>query len=95
MPKWAKRHYQKYHVDNESSSDDGDDIGNTVPYNDNIGDHERIGSSDSEGEELDGDPRAKRRENPFYQNLDDQVHFRNEEDLDLENDEFCGIGQYE
>ena len=90
LPRWAKRHYRKYHKNKDSSEYDADAIENSVTYN-NIEDRDGVGSGDSDDEELDGDPRTKRRENAFYQNVEDQEHFRNEEDLDIENDELLQL----
>ena len=48
-------------------------------------------SGESGDEDLDGDPRAKRTENAFYQNVEDRAHLRNEDEQDLDMDELSSL----
>ena len=51
-----------------------------------------LGSSDdSEEEDLDGDPRGKRGEGDFYQNVDEQLYLRSELEEDLNEGEISNL----
>ena len=51
-----------------------------------------LGSSDdSEEEDLDGDPRGKRGEDDFYQNVDEQLYLRSELEDDLNDGEISNL----
>ena len=94
LPTWALRHYKKYHNDNESCSDDSEEEDNITSgknKENQLGDNVEESSDESGNEDLDGDPRARRAENAFYQTVEEQAYFRNEAEPDLESDELSSL----
>ena len=77
LPRWAKGMHKLYHGvdDDDSDCDNVEDAAHVrVGMDDN--DDEQNSSDASIEDEMDDDPRAKRTANPFYQNPEDQAHFR-------------------
>ena len=92
LPKWAIRHYRKYHNEDGSSSDEIEDESNNELSKTNLlGGQVGESSGESGDENLDGDSRAKRAENAFYQNVEDHTHLRNEEEQELDMDELTNL----
>ena len=101
LPKWAKRHLQKYRKGKSSSEDEGDEnntendteIMNTEIINTEIILKEtEVGSSYESKNDVDDDPSAKRVEIPFYQNIDEELHLRRENEAELdENEDFSNL----
>ena len=78
VPLWVKRQYWKYHHGDSSSDEDEDnDQGNGVQNRDRHEGEQEVELSNSDDDSIDGDPRAKRCDNAFYQEIGDQCHFRN------------------
>ena len=92
LPKWVRRQCFKYEKGESSSDDEGEEIQNGVGSITKVFKETEVGSSDESDKDNDGDPRAKRVENAFYQNIDEQIHLRCESEADLdENDDFSNI----
>ena len=99
LPKWARAYHIKYYNTKESEDEmdsEGDDeekekedkaTDNTDKESANA---ETTSGEESDLEDMDADPRAKRAENAFYQNPDDQLHLR---DID-DNDDAEPLDQY-
>ena len=88
LPNWVKRQYSKY-IDNESSSDDEGLEMNEVRGVQNV--HRAEDASDDTDDDLDGDPRARRVDTAFYQNIEDQAHLRNEDEPEVENETLTNL----
>ena len=87
LPKWARICHKKYYEPvetpsaSESESDNGVETDNEEQNNGDV-----ISDCNSEAEDVDDDFRATRARNTFYQNLEDQVLFRQiEESGDLDD----------
>ena len=92
VPLWVKRQYWKYHHGDSSSDEDEDnDQGNGVQNRDRHEGEQEVELSNSDDDSLDGDPRAKRCDNAFYQEIGDQCHFRNQCDAEEENSDMANL----
>ena len=92
MPQWVQRQYLKYHKEySSSSSEDDDDTDNHVHNGVTNENGEKDSCNESDTDDLEGDPTARRCQNPFYQNIEDQGHFRHMADFDEENDAMSNI----
>ena len=98
LPKWARAYHNQYHKDKDPKTDEG--YKGKHPNTDALPEQEETNEQyqadevpantdsssdeDSDAEDLDVDPRAKRAQNAFYQNPDDDLHFRDvEHNIDL------------
>ena len=83
LPKWARAYHNKYHRDEDSlsTSSDSNSEDESVPTPEESSEHDKSPSTDSE-EDMDPDLRARRADNVFYQNPEDQLHFRQMEEID-------------
>ena len=91
LPNWVKRHHQKYCKDEDSSSDENDTSRNIPSVENNVYIDQEVSHDSENDDDLDGDPRARRQENPFYQNIEEQIHLRSVTDPDLENDDLSHL----
>ena len=72
LPKWARVYHNKYHKDKESESDTDEEEDNiNLDTEEEPANTEINSDAESNPEDMDADPRAKRAENEFYQNPDD------------------------
>ena len=85
LPKWVLRQCRKYKGIESSGEDEDDDPRTENIFNEHLLKETEVGSSDENDQ--DGDPRAKRVETDFYQNIDEQVHLRCENEAALDEDE--------
>ena len=81
-PKWVRAYDNKYKKDDEtrSTSTHSDSDHESVINNEGDTDTGESVSPDSSDEDMDPDLRATRANNAFYQNSEDQLHFRHMED---------------
>ena len=80
-PKWVRAYDNKYKKDDEtrSTSTHSDSDHESVINNEGDTDTGESVSPDSSDEDMDPDLRATRANNAFYQNSEDQLHFRHME----------------
>ena len=80
LPKWAKAYHNKYQKNEEPVSSESDDDNQSTREEHAQTDAEHSSTDDSNEEDLDADPTARRATNAFYQNPEDQLHSRNVEE---------------
>ena len=77
LPLWVRRYHNRF-TRKDEESDSEEDVPFKLDELQNLPGktHKDDTDSDKSEEELNDDPRAKRHENPFYQNPNDQLHSR-------------------
>ena len=91
---WVKRQRWKYYGEDSSPSEEEEDKknGENVPTTNIHEGEQEVELSNSDADSQDGgDPRAKRCDTDFYQEIGDQCHFRDENDPDMENSDMANI----